>query len=111
VTVEADSLIEAGEVKVEGIALPVPSGGGRPLVHDGRSTWARLDLEALRQRLPYPILPIYLRQLPDSSLPSFPRRLAPLSLDEGPHLSYAVQWFLFAGLAVLFAVLVVARSR
>jgi cytochrome oxidase assembly protein ShyY1 len=30
-------------------------------------------------------------------------------VDEGPHLSYAIQWFLFAGLAAAFAVLVVGR--
>jgi cytochrome oxidase assembly protein ShyY1 len=42
-------------------------------------------------------------------VPSFPRRLDPLPIDEGPHLSYAVQWFLFAGLAIAFAFLVVGR--
>jgi len=28
-------------------------------------------------------------------------------VDEGPHLGYAIQWFLFAGLAAGFALLVV----
>jgi cytochrome oxidase assembly protein ShyY1 len=40
----------------------------------------------------------------------FPRRLEPPPVDEGPHLSYAIQWFLFAGLAAAFAVLVVGRT-
>jgi cytochrome oxidase assembly protein ShyY1 len=31
-------------------------------------------------------------------------------LDDGPHLMYAVQWFLFAGMSVVFAFLVVARG-
>ena len=42
-------------------------------------------------------------------LPRLPRRLTPAPLDDGPHLNYAVQWFLFAVLAVVFAVVVVAR--
>jgi surfeit locus 1 family protein len=111
VTVDTDSLREPGQVRVEGIAFPIPSGGGKPLEHAGRTTWGRLDLVALRDRLPYPILPLYLRQLPDSSLPAFPRRVAPPPLDEGPHLSYAVQWFLFAVMAMMFGVLVVNRNR
>jgi surfeit locus 1 family protein len=110
VTVDTDSLREPGRVQVEGIAFPIPSGSGKPLEHAGRTTWGRLDLMALRERLPYAILPLYLRQLPDSSLPSFPRRVAPPPLDEGPHLSYAVQWFLFAVMAVMFGVLVVNRG-
>ncbi len=110
VTVDTDSLREPGRVRVEGIAVPIPTGGGKPLEHGGRTTWGRLDLVALREQLPYPILPLYLRQLPDSSLPAFPRRVPPPPLDEGPHLSYAVQWFLFAIMAVLFGVLVVNRK-
>jgi surfeit locus 1 family protein len=109
VTVNTDSLREPGRVRVEGIALPLPSGGGQPLEHGGRTTWSRLDLLALRERLPYPILPLYLRQLPDSTLPSFPRRVPLPPLDEGPHLSYAVQWFLFAIMVAMFGVLVVNR--
>lgn len=111
VTVDTDSLRERGKVRVLGLAVPIPSGGGKPLEHGGRTTWGRLDLAELRERLPYPILPLYLRQLPDSSLPAFPRRVPPPPLDEGPHLSYAVQWFLFALMAGLFGVLVVSRSE
>jgi len=108
--VDTDSLREQGLVRVVGIAIPIPSGGGKPLEYAGRTTWGRLDLAELRVRLPYPILPLYLRQLPDSSLPAFPRRAPLPALDEGPHLSYAVQWFLFALMAVLFGVLVVNRK-
>ena len=114
VTVDTDSLRERGPMRVIGIAIPIQTeggGGGKPVEHAGRTTWGRLDLMALRERLPYPILPVYLRQLPDSNLPRFPRRVPPPPLDEGPHLSYAVQWFLFAVMAVLFGVLVVNRSE
>ena len=92
-----------------GLAERLDSGGGKPLDRRGQTTWARLDAAALRNTLPYPILSISIRQLPDSSLPSFPRRLDPPPIDEGPHLSYALQWFFFATLAVAFAFLVIGR--
>jgi len=111
VRADIDSLVEPGTVRVRGLATPIPSGAGHPLNHAGRTTWARLDLDALRKRLPYPVLPVVVRQTPDSALPSSPRRLPPPELNDGPHLNYAIQWFLFAGMAVAFAVLVVGRPR
>jgi surfeit locus 1 family protein len=111
VRADLDSLVEPGTVRVRGLASPIPSGGGQPLEHAGRTTWARLDLQALRERIPYPLLPVVLRQAPDSSLARLPMRLAPAELSDGPHLNYAIQWSLFAGMAVAFAVLVVGRTK
>ncbi len=101
-----EELSERGERKVEGIALTLPSGDGKPLRHGGRTTWARLDRDALRRQLPYPILGFYIGQLPGSALPRFPRRLPPRPLDDGPHLNYTIQWFLFAAMALGFAVVI-----
>jgi surfeit locus 1 family protein len=109
VRANTDSLVEPGMVRVRGLATPIDNGAGQPLEHAGRTTWARLDLAALRDRVPYPLLPVVLRQTPDSSPPRSPRRLPAPELDDGPHLNYAIQWFLFAGMAVAFAVLVVGR--
>ena len=103
-------LDETGEVSVTGLAEPIGSGGGQPLVVEGSSTWARLDLRALRGALPYPVLPVALRQLPDSALPRYPRRLDAPEVDDGPHLNYAVQWFLFSVMGIAFALVVVARG-
>ena len=111
VTVDLRGSEEPGEQTVRGIGLPVPAGPGEPIEHGGRWTWRQLDLTALRQRLPYPVLPVYVKQSPDSTLPRFPRREELPPMDDGPHLSYAVQWFLFAGMAVAFAFLVVGRRR
>lgn len=111
VRANTDSLVEPGTLRVRGLATPIRRGTGQPIELAGRTTWARLDLDALRQWLPYPLLPVVVRQAPDSSLPRLPRRLAPPPLDDGPHLNYAIQWFLFAGMAVAFAVLVVGRKR
>ena len=103
-------LDEPGELRVAGLAEPIGSGGGQPLVVEGSSTWARLDLPALRSALPYPVLPVALRQAPDSALPRYPRRLDAPEVDDGPHLNYAVQWFLFSVLGIAFALVVVARG-
>jgi surfeit locus 1 family protein len=111
VRADLDSLNEPGTLRVRGLASPIRSGGGQRLDYSGRATWARLDLEPLRAWIPYPLLPVVLRQAPDSSLPRFPRRLEPPELDNGPHLGYAIQWFLFGGMAAAFAVLVVGRTR
>jgi surfeit locus 1 family protein len=110
VRADLDTLGEPGRVRVRGLATRIPTGGGQPLAHGDRTTWARLDLTAIRDRLPYPVLPVLVRQTPDSGLPGRPRRLPAPELGEGPHLSYAVQWFAFAAMTVAFGVLVVARA-
>jgi surfeit locus 1 family protein len=85
---------EPGVVTIEGIIITVPldDDGGRPVEHRGRTTWGRLDREALRARLPYPLLDVYLLAVPDTRRRGWPRRVDPPPLDEGPHLSYALQW-------------------
>lgn len=110
VTVQTDSVGELGRVRVQGTALPVPSGNGAPLDRSGGTTWARLDLEALSKRMRYRLAPIYIRQTPDSALPKFPRRLDPLPIDDGPHLNYAIQWFAFAAMAVVFGGVILRKK-
>jgi surfeit locus 1 family protein len=95
---------EAANVQIEGLTLPIPagsSGGGAPISANGRETWRRLDLAALRSRLPYPVYETYvLIELPAGG-GGAPRRIPPPSLDEGPHLNYAIQWFAFAAIALI----------
>jgi len=116
VTLPPDSgaLDEPGARTVHGIALPIAStrDSGAPLDRAGRMTWARLDLAALRRRLPYPILDVYIQQTPDSALPRLPRRREPPATDdEGPHMNYALQWFGFAATAVVFAGIFARKGR
>jgi surfeit locus 1 family protein len=108
-TVRPDSLREPATALVEGIALSIDSGGGVPLQRAKLITWARLDRQALRDSLPYPLYPVYIRQSPDTGLPRLPRRLDPPPLDDGPHLSYAIQWFAFAVIALVFAGIMARR--
>jgi surfeit locus 1 family protein len=102
VTIEADSFREPGRREVEGLTVPITTGRGMPLTRAGRTTWARLDFPALQALLPYRISSFSVLQSPDSAK-GFPRRQPPPSLDDGPHLSYAIQWFAFAVIALVFA--------
>jgi len=112
-TAEVDSLGEVGARQVTGIAFAIPTDaeGGAPLTRKGRTTWKRLDLAALRARLPYPILDVYILEAPDSGLPRYPRRLEPWPLDDGPHLSYAIQWFAFGTIALVGGIILLYQER
>jgi len=71
----------------------------------------RVSRSEVAGRFPYPLAPYYLVQTSDSADGPHPaRRLIP-ALDEGPHRSYALQWFSFAVIALVGAALVVARER
>jgi surfeit locus 1 family protein len=84
---------------------------GQPREEDGQLTWRRVDLGALRQRLPYPLAPYLVLQEPDSGLPTQPRRDDPPALDDGPHLTYAIQWFAFAITALVVGSIVGFRPK
>ena len=111
VTVQTDSVREFGKVRVEGIAELMGSGNGVRLERGSGITWARLDLAALSNSMPYQLAPVYIRQSPDSSLPRFPRRLEAPATGDGPHLNYAIQWFAFAGMAVVFGFVIWHQRR
>ncbi len=107
-TVSLAGLQEEGVRVVEGLLEPLSdsSGIGAPMEQEGQLTWRRVELAGLRQRLPYPVAPFLVLQLPDTALPPLPRRDAAPLLDDGPHLSYAVQWFSFALTAVVVGAIV-----
>lgn len=109
-SVELSALREEGLLRVRGIAFAIPAQAGEPLEESGQLTWRRVDLPAMGARLPYPLLPFVVLQLPDSSLPQLPRRDDPPLLDDGPHLSYAVQWFSFAVTALVVGGLIGFRK-
>lgn len=113
VTVDVRALAEPGEVSVRGIALPLAERGddGGLLEHTGgTSTWKGLDRSAIEARLGYPVADVYIVQAPDSALPTAPRRIDPPALGDGPHLSYAIQWFAFAVIALVGAAALLGRK-
>jgi surfeit locus 1 family protein len=100
---------EPGLRVVRGLAEPLTSGAGRrsradtalrELRAQGISLYSarRLDAHALEQRWPYVLSPFMIRQLPGPGVPAQPARAEPRRYDETMHLSYAVQWFLFAAI-------------
>ena len=74
----------------------------------------QLDLATVESMLPYPVSRLDLvATVPDSTKPVVERvvRLPAPTLDEGPHLSYAIQWFAFATVALVGAATVAVRNR
>lgn len=73
----------------------------------------RMDYAAIARTVPYPIRKFYVVALDDSILVGGTTgvvRLRPPKLDDGPHLSYAFQWFAFATIALVGGGIVAARS-
>lgn len=64
----------------------------------------RFDTERVAFRLGRPLPSVWLQVAPDggSGLATFPDPVALPPIDDGPHLSYAAQWFIFAVLGLLF---------
>jgi len=92
---------EGDSTTVSGIAMaiPVDPAGARPAERNGATTWRRLDLATLRERLPYPLAPVYIIADSPATVSPAPLRSSATPLDDGPHLNYAIQWFGFATIA------------
>ena len=77
-----------------------------------QAEWYRVDVEDIEAQLPYELLPIFLQEASSSDgnakLP-FRGELEP-DLSDGPHLSYAIQWFIFAAILALGYVLLVGKK-
>ena len=110
---------EPGRQTYTGTLLPIPNrGDGAPITRNGRENWKSLDLGAMRARLPYPIVALYLVAEADSSRGTahtlegkvYPFRAELPPIDEGPHLSYAIQWFGIATAVLAFGVLFILRG-
>ena len=56
----------------------------------------RVDIAALQEEMPYALAPFYVKAAPtgDSALPA--EIAKEIDLSEGPHLGYAIQWFIFS---------------
>ncbi len=112
------SFPRSGQVTVQGILRLSETASRFSLLRDPtpapgqqKTAWSFLDLEAIDRQIPYELLPVYLQADPDPALPAnlddWPRAALPfpngepVELTEGPHLGYAVQWFLFAGILAI----------
>jgi cytochrome oxidase assembly protein ShyY1 len=91
-------------VEVTGFALEgAPPGSARAATAGGVLELTRIDLGLVQRDLDYDLYPVYVRlqaQQPAQSS-GLPQVVPPPALDEGPHLSYAVQWFIFAAIGLI----------
>ena len=96
-----------------GFADVFPMGQPGPIEIPGAAAAIRrLDIGALGGRFPYPLAPYYIVLFGDTTakLDSTPARLGMPKLSEGSHQSYVVQWFSFAGIALLGTVLYIRND-
>lgn len=78
------------------------------------TTIPRVDVSRIARQLEYPVVPLYLRLQSQTPAQSGELPVPPglPDLSEGPHLSYAVQWFLFSAVALgVYAALVRREVR
>jgi surfeit locus 1 family protein len=107
-----------GEVVVDGLLLETEERGrfGATDPDEGKlDVLARVDLARVAQQVDYDVLPAYVQRVtsdPDEVTAEGAPDLVPLgvpTLSEGPHLSYAVQWFTFTTIAVVGYALLLRR--
>lgn len=97
----------SGRVTVEGLLSETQTASG--LEEQGPAgghvvSLARIDVARIQRQLPQRLVPAFVQrttQDPPDSGKIVPTTLPPPALDEGPHLSYAIQWFSFTALALI----------
>jgi surfeit locus 1 family protein len=103
----------SGEVEVEGTLFPSQPGGAGSVQPGAEhvSTARSVDIEAIAHDVPYELVPWFLQlQTQSPAVESLPITEPPPVITEGPHLSYAFQWFAFATIAAVGYVILVLRE-
>ena len=114
----AERYAAAGTRRVLAVAEPIARGAKAPgwtmLARSGSAvvfTARALDSDTLAARIPYPLAPYVLRQLPAAGDTSLPRPELPERQNEAMHLSYAFQWFAMATITIVGSLLASLRAR
>ena len=122
------NLDEPGSGPQTGILQPTrrrPDGTVSEIPQDTVTGWYRLDIEAIGQTLPYQLMPVVLQLGPadgnalnsrrsqgETYRSALPHRLEQIvTLGEGNHFSYALQWFGFAITAAVVYISVARRAE
>ena len=88
---------------------PPRSGANQSPTHPNAYRW--LDRQTLERRFRYPLKPYYVvLTTPGDTMKSDPPRLGVPPMDEGPHRSYAIQWFSFAAISIIGTILFLRRK-
>lgn len=93
-----------------GYVSTLARGAAAPNQHSNERKVRALTWNGIQALLPYPVAGMYVVSQ-DSAGDGTPARLPAPTLDDGPHLSYAIQWFSFAAIALVGAGVVVSRAR
>lgn len=110
---------ESGPLEVTGFirlsqTLPDGARGNSTSVAAGpQSEWYRVDIEAIQAQMPYELLPVYVLRSPaEDGDKHLPYQAEPeLDLSNGPHLGYALQWFIFAMILGIIYVSYVGKKK
>jgi len=110
---------QPGQVSIEGVIhlqQSEPSLGGMtdPPLSPGQlrlQSWIVVNLDRIQEQVNYQLLPIYIQQSPgmDNSHLPYQTVISP-DLTDGPHLSYAIQWFCFATIIIIGYPIIVRRQ-
>lgn len=107
----------AGPVSVTGLVRQTETRGSFGATDpDGETVTnlARADIDRLDAQVPEELLPLYiqLEQQDPAVTQADPSPLPVPVPDEGPHLSYAVQWFIFTTVALIgYPMILIRRAR
>jgi len=101
--------IEQPQVRSTGVV-----GGPQDAAEGTLRTFARADVARLDQQVDEKLLPLYVnlqtQTPPQPDSPGLPAVLpAPDMSDEGPHFSYAMQWFMFSAMTLIVYPLLLRR--
>ncbi len=110
-SVDRDRWREGDSAHVAGYVETYASDAGVTTSATGPRIVRRVSRQEIATKIPYPVAPYFLVAVGDSGTITHPARREIPALDDGPHFSYAVQWFCFAAIALGGAVAVVRRER
>jgi cytochrome oxidase assembly protein ShyY1 len=90
------------QVRVVGYALP-GGRGGTVGTTGALIQLTQINLDLFQGRVPYDLYPVFVRLVSQdpTQAAGLPRPIPVPALDEGPHLSYAVQWFTFTAIGLI----------
>lgn len=99
---EARAIVPVGPQQIEGLVRASqqrpPLGREEP---DGLLTVVnRIDIDRLQFQVAEPLLPFWIQLTGPDDPSAFPIPVPQPTLEDGPHLSYMVQWFSFAAIAI-----------
>ena len=104
--VTVTGMVQASQVRSDGLI-----GGPRDAEEGRLTTLSRVDIGRLQQQVDEPLYPLAvdLRSQDPVQNGDLPFPVPPPELGEGPHLSYAGQWFIFATLTLIVYPLLMRR--